>query len=122
MEVKKELAGLLVGELHSPDAATAARAEFERVFGGGQLPEEIEEDNREVPVGERPLIVRELVEIGFAASNSEARRLIQQGGVKVDGQTVTDINADFGGAVISGKPVLVQVGKRRFKRLRFQGK
>jgi tyrosyl-tRNA synthetase len=121
MEVKKELAGLLVGELHSPAAAAAARAEFERVFGGGQLPEEIEEENREVPVGERPLIARELVEIGFAASNSEARRLIQQGGVKVDGETVTDINADLGGAVISGNPVLVQVGKRRFKRLRYHG-
>jgi tyrosyl-tRNA synthetase len=119
MEVKKELAGLLVGELHSAAAAAAARAEFERVFGGGQLPEEIEEEVRE-PDGERPSVAKELVEIGFAGSKSEARRLIQQGGVKIDGETVTDINADFGAAVISGQPVLVQVGKRRFKRLRFR--
>jgi tyrosyl-tRNA synthetase len=119
MEVKKELAQSLVGEFHSAEHAVAARAEFERVFGGGQLPQDIEEEDREVADGERPLVARALVEIGFAASNSEARRLIQQGGVKVDGETVTDINADFEAAVVSGEPVLVQVGKRRFKRLRF---
>jgi tyrosyl-tRNA synthetase len=118
MEVKKELAGLLVGELHSPDAATAARAEFERVFGGGQLPEEIPE--LELPAaGEREPLVRVLVEGGLAPSNSEARRLIQQGGVKVDGQTTTDVRATVGTVPAPGESVLVQVGKRRIARIRF---
>ena len=70
MEVKKELAQSLVSEFHSAEHAVAARAEFERVFGGGQLPLDIEEEDREVADGERPLVARELVEIGFAASNS----------------------------------------------------
>ena len=63
--------------------------------------------------------MRVLVEGGLAPTNSEARRLIQQGGVKLDGQTTTDVRATVGTVSVSGEPVLVQVGKRRFARIRF---
>jgi tyrosyl-tRNA synthetase len=118
MEVKKELAGLLVAEFHSADDAEAAHVEFERVFGGGQLPQDIPELEL-VAQGEKAPLARVLVEAGLASSNSEARRLIQQGGVKVEGEQVTDIKAEVGTVPVSGHPVLVQVGKRRIARVRF---
>ena len=118
MEVKKELAELLVTEFHAARDAAAARLEFERVFGGGQLPQDIPEF--ELPVeGATVPLARVLVDAGLAASNSEARRLIQQGGVKVEGEQVTDIKAEVGTVPVSGHPVLVQVGKRRIARVRF---
>jgi tyrosyl-tRNA synthetase len=118
MEVKKELAELLVTEFHSAQDGAAARLEFERVFGGGQLPQDIPELELAAQ-GETAPLARVLVEAGLAASNSEARRLIQQGGVKVEGEPVTDIKAEVGTLSVSGHPVLVQVGKRRIARVRF---
>ena len=53
------------------------------------------------------------MEAGLAASTSEARRLISQGGVQVDGEKITDVNAE----VPAGQAFLLQVGKRRFKRV-----
>jgi tyrosyl-tRNA synthetase len=116
MEVKKELAELLVTEFHSARDGAAARLEFERVFGGGQLPQDIPELELAAEGATAPL-ARVLVEAGLAASNSEARRLIQQGGVKVEGEPVTDIKAEFGTDSAAG--VLLQVGKRRIARVRF---
>jgi len=58
-----------------------------------------------------------LVEGGLAASNSDARRLIEQGGVRVDGEVVSDVKADV--ATTEPEPVLVQVGKRRIARMIF---
>ena len=54
-----------------------------------------------------------LVEVGLAGSTSEGRRLISQGGVQVDGDRITDVNAELP----VGRTFLVQVGKRRFKRV-----
>lgn len=116
MEVKKELAELLVTEFHSADAAAVARHEFERVFGGRELPQEIPELSLPAAAGALSL-AKVVVDIGFATSNSEARRLIQQGGVRVDGVPVTDIKAEVAGE--SGDGILVQVGRRRFARVRF---
>lgn len=116
MEVKKELAELLVTEFHSADAAAVARQEFERVFGGRELPQEIPELSLPAAAGALSL-AKVVVDIGFATSNSEARRLIQQGGVRVDGVPVTDIKAEVAGE--SGDGILVQVGRRRFARVRF---
>ncbi len=110
MDVKKELARSMVEEFHDEDAAAAAEAEFGRVFSGRKLPTNIPEV--EITV-EMPTILlsKVLVEAGLASSNSEARRLMSQGGVKVDGEGAGDPKM----AVSTGseKPLLIQVGKRR---------
>jgi tyrosyl-tRNA synthetase len=116
MEVKKDLASTMVGEFHSQDAAAAARAEFERVFSKKRLPQDIPELCLET-TADVVLVSRIMVEGNLATSNSEARRLIKQGGVKLEGEPVTDIKAEL--ATDATEPVLIQVGKRRFARVSF---
>ncbi|MCJ7753261.1 MAG: tyrosine--tRNA ligase, partial [Thermoanaerobaculales bacterium] len=119
MDVKKGLATTIVTEFHSADAAEAAQCEFERVFSSGHLPQEIPELSLS-PTGEKMLLSKVLVEGELAASNSEARRLIQQGGVKVDGDAVREVKAEI--STTGGEPILVQVGKRRFAKVSFSSK
>ena len=116
MDVKKALAATIVTEFHSADAAEAAQCEFERVFSSGHLPQEIPELGISA-TGEKMLLSKVLVEGKLAASNSEARRLIQQGGVKVDGNAVRDIKAEI--STTGNEPILIQVGKRRFAKVSF---
>jgi tyrosyl-tRNA synthetase len=115
MDVKKELAATMVSEFHSPEAATAAREEFERVFSAKNLPQDIPELTFPAQ-GDDPLLSKVLAEVGLAASNSEARRLIGQGAVKVEGEAVRDIKATL--QLSLEEAVLVQVGKRRIGRIR----
>lgn len=114
MEVKKELARLLVDEFHDADAAVSAQAEFERVFSGRKLPTEVPEVKIESET-ESILLSKVLVLAGLAGSNSEARRLMSQGGVKVDSESAKDpkMTVEAG----AGEPVLIQVGKRRIARV-----
>ncbi len=116
MEVKKELAATMVSEFHSPAAAEAARREFERVFSGKQLPDEIPEMSL-VAAGEMMPLVQVMVAAGLAPSKSEARRLIQQGGVRVEGEAVRSVGAELD--TTGEGATLLQVGKRRFARIRF---
>ncbi|MBI4517082.1 MAG: tyrosine--tRNA ligase [Deltaproteobacteria bacterium] len=116
MEAKKHLAGLLVERFHGSAAAQAARADFETRFQQRLLPQEIETfvwpAGREAEVA----LVGALVAAGLAKSASEARRHIQQGGVRVDGERTLDINLRLrpeNGAVV------LQVGRRRVKRIVF---
>lgn len=111
MDVKRELARTLVGEFHSPEAAITAEAEFSRVFSSKNLPSEIP-DVEVVVETPRPLLAKVLSEAGLASSNSEARRLMKQGGVRIDGEVVKDPKAVF--ETVAGQTRLVQVGKRRF--------
>ena len=118
MEVKKELARTLVSEFHSQEAAAGAQSEFERVFSSRQLPEDIPE--LEVAVDGADLLVSKmLVQAGLASSNAEARRLLEQGGVRLGGETCRDVRAVVG--VTGAEPLLVQVGRRRFARVRLVG-
>jgi tyrosyl-tRNA synthetase len=117
MDVKKVLATTIVTEFHSEDAARGAQREFERVFSSGQLPQDIPEVAVN-PTGEKMLLSKVLVESGLTVSNSEARRLIQQGGVKVDGEAERDIKAEL--ATTGNEAILLQVGKRRFAKIRFR--
>jgi len=116
MDVKKALASTIVTEFHSAEAASEAQREFERVFSSGNLPQEIPERTID-PSGDTMLLSKVLVEGDLAESNSEARRLIQQGGVKVDGTAVRDIKAEV--VTTEDEPLLLQVGKRRFARVSF---
>lgn len=114
MDAKKELARTIVAEFHSAEDAQAAQREFERVFSAGNLPQDIPEVSLEVD-DTSVLLAKALVLAGLASSNSDARRLITQGGVKVEGETVGDIAATLDAG--SSAPILVQVGKRKFARL-----
>jgi tyrosyl-tRNA synthetase len=113
-DAKHRLAQALVERFHGEEAAEAAASEFERVFVDRGMPEEIEE--AVVPAsanGEAVHLPALLVEL-FGGSRSEARRKIAQGGVRLDGEPVTDI--DLPGAALDGR--VLQVGKRQFRRLR----
>lgn len=117
-QAKSDLARTMVSTYHSEAAAAAAVAEFDKVFAQHELPSEMPDIM--VGVGELEdgaiWLVKVLVAAGFAASNGEGRRLIRQGGVKVDGQTITDEMAQV---ALSGGEV-VQVGKRRVGRVVLQ--
>jgi tyrosyl-tRNA synthetase len=112
-DAKAHVAERLVTRYHGPDAARHAREEFDRMFRQKQLPDEIETVSLTL-VQPVPL-VDALVAAGLAASKSEARRLIAQGGVYVDGQRISDIAANLSGST----EFTIKVGKRRFVKLQF---
>ena len=109
-EVKQELARDQVTIYHDAAAAAAAEREFETVFGRGGLPDEIPEMSH---TGSGPLF-KLLAVAGLAASNNEARRLVQQGAVEIDGQRAADPFLELSPRP---EPYLVKVGKRRFAHL-----
>ncbi|OPZ62431.1 MAG: Tyrosine--tRNA ligase [Firmicutes bacterium ADurb.Bin506] len=115
MEAKKRLARQFVEEYHGAEQAALAQAEFERVFSRGQAPDEM--PDLRVPAAEladgRIGIVKLMMLGGMAPSNSEARRLVDQGGVRLD-----DVRVESPGdsvAVVTG--MILKVGKRRFARV-----
>jgi len=110
---KSELAKEIVARYHGPEAARAAEEQFELVHKRREVPEEVEERavSREAGADTVPL-AKTLAQLGLAASGSEARRLIAQGGVSVDGERVSDPNAKLTPGVH-----LVKVGKRKFIRV-----
>ncbi|MEK5165362.1 tyrosine--tRNA ligase [Paenibacillus sp. FSL R5-0527] len=114
-DAKMKLAFTLVRMYHGADAANAAQEHFVTVFQQRALPEDIEE--KEIPAGEledgKIRLIKLLTLIGFAASNGEARRSIQQGAVKLNEEKLTDPNAEV---ALSGGEV-IQVGKRKFAKL-----
>jgi tyrosyl-tRNA synthetase len=130
-DLKVELAKRIITDFHSADDANAAEEEFDRVFRNKQAPDEIEE--RAVPAGLWKL-PRLMIETGLAASMAEARRLIEQGGVRVDGAQryleegliYPSEGEEAGVHVVNkgelfleeGGSFLLQVGKRRFLRVR----
>ena len=109
MEAKKQLASAIVSRYHDPSAAEKAREYFEIKFQRRQVPQQ-------VPVfrlAEALWICELMKQLGFAASTTEARRLIAQRAVKVDGEVVTDMNYRF----TPGQQSLLEVGKRRIARI-----
>lgn len=115
-DAKERLAREIVTLYHGSDSAERAAQEFRRVFAQGGLPDEVPELTLEPKVldGGRLWVVRLLVMAGLASSNSEARRAIAQRGVRIDGDVVTDPNLEV--EVTDG--MLLQLGKRRFVRVR----
>ncbi|KKU64119.1 MAG: Tyrosine-tRNA ligase [Candidatus Amesbacteria bacterium GW2011_GWA1_47_16] len=98
MELKKLLAHRIVTELHSPEAADTAQKHFESTVQHGQLPSDIPEVKFDTP----PSLVEALVTSRLAKSNSDARRLIDQKGVKLDQETVSNYNLKVpNGSVVS---------------------
>lgn len=110
-QVKSFLAMQIVSQYHGQDAAQKAQEEFEHVFKAGGLPEDIPE----FTVSEAKVwIVKLLVDCGLVSSNSEARRMIEQGGVKLDNEKITAVNFEV--PIVDG--LVLQVGKRKFAKVR----
>jgi tyrosyl-tRNA synthetase len=110
-EVKKRLAYQITLELHSQPAAEDAQSEFERVFEKGKKPTEMPEV--ELKSGSEFGIVNLLDRLAMVSSKSEAKRLVNQGGVRVDNAKITDEKA-----IVSVRDgMVVNVGKRKFKKI-----
>jgi len=124
MDAKKRLARAITAQYHGDGAATEAEAHFARVHQHRDLPDEIETARvpadggtaagRALPPRGAPwplgLVLREA---GLVSSTSEARRMIQQGAVEIDRRRVTSVEE----TLAPGREYLIQVGKRRFKRV-----
>ncbi len=113
MDVKKELGLYIVERFHGKDEAIKALEEFEKVHSKKELPTDIPEveilsETKEIPLFEL------VYKAGFAPSKKEAKRLIKQGAVKIDGEKFTDpyFNVDL------SKEFILQVGKRKFARIK----
>ena len=117
-DLKVDLAKQIVTDFHSQSAAAAAEEDFVRRFRNKETPDEIEE--RSVP-SQHPDgwdLSSLLVTTGLTESKAEARRLIQQGGVSIDGERQTAVNAVR--VWNPGTSATLKVGKRRFLRVRFE--
>lgn len=111
-DLKAELAQRIITDFHSVESAHKAREEFDRIFRRKELPDEVEACS----VAEQSWkLCRLLVETALAPSITEARRLISQGGVRINGVRTTDVRHQI--EVSAENPVLLQVGKRRYLRI-----
>ncbi len=111
-QAKRELARRLVDCFHGEGAGEAAEAHFNRVFVDRGVPDEV----AEFEIGEDGAVqLPALIGAGFGVSSSEARRLIKQGGVKLEGETVGADILELPREELVGK--VLQVGKRRFLKL-----
>ncbi len=110
-DIKVTFAQEIVARFHDRAAAEKALADFE-ARSQGELPENIEE--RSIAAGGQPLLFYQVIkQAGLTASTSEALRMIEQGGVKLDGEKVSD----KGLKLSPGGPYVVQVGKRKFAKV-----
>ena len=113
-DAKHALARALVERFHGAEAAQAAASQFERVHVQRAAPEEIEELSVAAVNGtvHLPAAIAE----GFGMSRSDARRMLAQGGVKLDGEPLAGADLDLPRERLDG--AVLQVGKRHFRRLR----
>ena len=110
---KVALAAEIVARYHGPPAARAAEEAFEALHARREVPEVVEQQEVERDAGSETVpLARTLAKLGLATSGSEARRLIAQGGVSIEGERVADPNA----ALPAGTHLL-KVGKRKFVRV-----
>ncbi len=105
-DIKMELAHIITSHFYGKDVADREKEEFIKVFSKKELPDEIPE----VKINDDEKLVDLLFRIGAASSKSEAKRLITQGGVKIDGERITDINS-------VAREGILRVGKRKFFKL-----
>lgn len=117
-DVKSRLASIIVEDYHSKEAAEKAAGAFRRLFKEKQIPEEVEEFA--VPKGAlkggKIWIVKLLVMTKLASTNSDARRLVEHGGVKIDGEKIMSPELE----IAVNKGMIVQVGKRKFIKIQLK--
>ncbi len=108
MNLKRELAERVIAWAFGPEAAVSAAAEFTRVHSQGEMPEEIVEF---LYTGSVVSLVDALVLTELVSSNTDARRQIEQGAVKVSGEVVKDVKTMI---TLGADPIVIQKGKRHF--------
>jgi tyrosyl-tRNA synthetase len=112
-DLKRKLASTIVKMYYDEKAAIEAETEFDKIFIKKEIPDEIEEykfGNGQKEIGILDLITK----VNFAESKGEARRLVSQGGVSVDGEKIEDISA----VIKLDKEKILKVGKRKFIKLK----
>ncbi len=107
-DLKRRLARKIVSMYHGEDAAIKAEEEFDKIFVKKGVPDEMPE--KEFESGKEIPIIDLIMDVGFAPSRGEARRLVIQGGVSIDGNKITD----FKQTIKIEKDFVLKVGKRKF--------
>jgi tyrosyl-tRNA synthetase len=111
--VKVNLAKLIIKDFHSEREANEAEEQFNRRFVKKEIPDDIEET---FVVSQTYKLIDLLLQTNLAASKGEARRLVEQGGVKIDGEKVSNAQAEI--ELDAEKSFMIQVGKRKFLRIK----
>jgi tyrosyl-tRNA synthetase len=115
-DLKRALARGVVARFHGDDAAAAAEQHFDRLFVTHEAPEDVETFAFAVDdAGDGTVHVPAVIAEAFGRSRSEARRLLAQGGVKLDGESLGPDEVDVAPERLDGR--VLQVGKRHFRRL-----
>ncbi len=107
-DLKRMLAKVLIRMYHSREASEDAEKEFDKIFIQKEVPDDISEIKLDGNSGIGILDL--IVKVNFATSKGEARRLVTQGGVSIDGEKIDDINAE----ITLEQPKVLKVGKRKF--------
>ena len=115
-DVKVRLAKEIVARFHSKGAAEKAEADFNARFRHGEIPQDIPEKVVRATAGGEMAMTKLLKESGLVPSTAEAMRMIEQGGVRVNGEKL----ADAGKTVRRGESLVIQVGKRRIARVKIE--
>jgi tyrosyl-tRNA synthetase len=111
-DLKMKLAREIITMYHDEDKAISAENNFKKVFVDKGMPEDI----KEVKIGKESMNVIDLLtEAKLCSSKSDARRVIDQGGVKIDEEKISDLNLEV---ELSDKPKVIQKGKRHFVKVR----
>lgn len=113
MQVKKALARSIVAEYHNGAAAAKAEEQFEKVVQRKEIPDEVPLRSFE----QEKVVAHDLIVNLMSISGSEARRLVKQGGVKIDGVKISDPAQEI---AVGPHEQMVQVGKRRFFRIKLE--
>lgn len=107
MKAKEDLAFLIVSDYHSKNEAEEALLAFKRVFQEGLFPYDV----LEYRISEKSPLIEIIYQSGMTKSKSEARRLITQGAIDIDGKRINDCN------FLLENPALIKIGKRRFLKI-----
>ncbi len=108
-DAKVALAKKIIEDFHSAEAAETAEQSFVNQFSKGQMPDEIDEVSVD---SQNYKLIDLLLQTNLTASKGEARRLVEQGGVKIDGEKISDTSAEI--EVTAESSFVIQVGKRKF--------
>jgi len=111
-DIKRELARAIVALYHGNDAALSAEQYFDRVVVNKDIPDEMDE----VVLKEDELLIEIITAEGLTKSKGDARRMLKQGAVRVEGEKISDMNH----MLFKRKEVVIKVGKRRFLRVKLE--
>lgn len=114
MQIKKDLAKVIVAELHSAKDAEAAQEHFEKTVQKKEMPEEIDEIVLPQALQSGATIAEIITSINLASSKSDSKRLIEQGGVTIDNEVIIDPNAAFE----PKEDTIIKVGKRKYVKIK----